>query len=144
MGYVTSIARSNEFKINNFDSFKNGLKDFIGGDREEELNYHYSEVKRRSRNATIQISSESFDTLLLKLERYTEVEEDGESIKKVRINYYETLELIPFIQEHLIENETCIIYHTEYEHAGDLEMYVHIITKYTYEQKDICDFKGGI
>lgn len=113
MGHVHEIVRSNWFGIQNLTAFKEGLKGFAG----EFGNFHFSyeDVKRRSKKANINISSEQFDRYL---------ENDRE----------EQLDILAYIQLHIQEGDTCTLHAVSYEHALDLS-----ISKYTVTSDGIVE-----
>lgn len=115
MGNVTYIANSNYFWINNLPEFKEGIKGFVGGEHESDVSYFFSDYKKRSKKALMNMSSEDFS-----IHVYREDDNDIE------------LNLLEFIKSFIVEGETCIIHEVAYEHAGDM-----CITKYEVTSTEI-------
>lgn len=122
MGNVTSIASSNSFKVKNLNDFKDGLKGFVGGEFETEMNYFYSDYKRRSKNALIEICADDFSKHLSR--------KDDDSVD---------INILEYIQKHILEGEQCTIHHVEYEHPGDMCIYKYIINSNRIEEIEILN-----
>lgn len=112
MGNVYKIARTNDFWVNNLNNFKEGLKGFVGGEFGSEIQYSYSEYKKRSNKALINMSSEDFSVGVW--------QQDNDDIE---------LDLLDYIQEHIVDGEEVEIHLVEYEHASDMCITKFIITK---------------
>lgn len=112
MGHVTSIAKTNYFWVNDFHAFKEGLKGFLVGDSESPIAFSYSEYKRRSKRALINMSAGEFETVGYH-------QDDANDV----------LDLLTYIQKHLVDGEECVIHEVCYEHASDMSITHYAITK---------------
>lgn len=123
MGHVKNVAKSTDFIVKNWHDFKDGLQGYVGGDGESPLNYSYFNTKRRSKNGTIHIhESHDFSEFLYK-----------------QGNYDDCLNLLEYIQEHMLEGEECIIHHVSYEHPMDMCIYKYTINKHSILEETILD-----
>lgn len=120
MGNVYYIANSNDFWINNLNEFKEGLKGFSGGEFNSEVQYSYSDYKRKSKKALVNMSSDDFGVYLSR--------ETGEE-----------LFLLEYIQKFIVEGETCIIHEVSYEHGSDMCITMYIITSENIKEKCLLD-----
>lgn len=122
MAQERSIARTTDFWVKNLNDFKEGLKDYIGGDYDSPVRYHYSDYKRRSKKALINMSSEDFSTDAWK-----------------RDNLHERLDLLQYIQQHLADGEECIIHLVTYEHGSDMAISKYHISAESVSETSILE-----
>lgn len=113
LGHVTKVARGNDFKVKDLREFQEGLKGYLGYDTEQPLDYNYTDYKRRSKEAVINLSTVNFSECF-----YKEGEED--------------IDLIKYIKNHVEDGSVCKLYVVEYEQGGDME-----ITRYRITSKEI-------
>lgn len=118
MGFVHEITHSNDFIIKNLHEFKVGLEGFRG--ENGKFAFTYFDFKKRSKNAVINVSSERF-------ERWLENEQGSE------------LDVIEYIQQHIKDDEECIIHSVSYEHGSDMTISKYVITSNKTEEIKILD-----
>lgn len=122
MGNVHCIAKTNDFWIKNLITFKEELKGYIGGENETPVSYNYEDYKRRSKKALMNMSSEDFSEQVYKNPK------DNEGMN-----------LLEFIQSHIVEGETCVIHLVSYEHANDMMITKYSITSHSIDEISILD-----
>ena len=118
MGHVYEIAHSNDFIIKDLNKFKEGLEGFNGECGKFE--FTYSDYKRKSKNAQINVSSTHFD-------RWLE-NKDG-----LEIN------IIEYIQQHIKDGEECIIHLVSYEQPINMSITKYVINNSHKEEIVIID-----
>lgn len=120
MGSVKYIANSNEFWVKNLNDFKDGLIGYVGGEWESDVAYIYSDYKRGSKKALIKMDSTDFSIDLHKKD-----------------DYDDQLDLLPYIQQHILEGEEAIIHLVEYEHPGDMSIIRYTVNSLSIDVEHI-------
>lgn len=122
MGSVNYIAHSNEFWVKNLNDFKEGLKDYVGGEWESPVRFQYNDYKRRSKKALIKMDSEDFTP---------EVHH--------KHDYENQLNLLEYIQQHIDVGQQAVIHLVEYEHAGDMSITRYMVTDFSIDVTKILE-----
>lgn len=107
MGNLHSIAKSNDFWVKNLNDFKEGLEGFVGGEEESEVEYSYSDYKKGSEKALINISSDCFISDLWHRENPDDIQD---------------IDFLEYIQSHLVEGEEVILHWICYEYVNDMSI----------------------
>lgn len=122
MGNVHYVTKTNEFWIKNLNDFKEGLKGYVGGEHDSPVRFSYSDYKRRSKKALIDLNSEDFSVDIYP-----------------RDDYHKSMNFLEYIQQHLVEEEQAVIHLVAYEHAGDMCIYKYIVTPESIQSSTILD-----
>lgn len=133
MGTVHSIA-TGKFIAKNKNEFYEGLKGYVGGDFCDRPNFLWSGGSKKGNNVEIELVEYNFDTILWKGQ--TKNRDTGEVTPA---DYEDRLDLLKYIQEHLVNGGEMIIHHVEYEHASNMCIYKYIITKNNIEKIEILN-----
>ncbi|MEK4025416.1 hypothetical protein [Sporosarcina sp. FSL W7-1283] len=118
MGHIVEIARSNDFIVKNLHNFKEGLRGFRGEFGEFQFDYHG--LKRRSKNAYVNVSSSHFEQWL-----ENELEQEMDTLE--------------YIQKHIKEGEECVIHLISYEHPMDMSITKYNITDISIKEYTILE-----
>lgn len=120
MELTHSISKSNRFAINNLIDFKEGLKGFVGKGSNIPLLFNSYVDKRKSQEATINITSNKFH-------RYLQSQTDEDSI----------IDTLEYIKSHIKEGDKCILVLVEADYGATMTVTKIKITNHQIEQIEV-------